>query len=130
MKRAAAVLLIGSAALMLQGAVNAFVPVHLTPDLRFLLVVAVGLHWRSAAAGAVVAALLGFVADLLSGSLLGEQALLSKRLAELSRRAPVDVEGVVDIAALTFDGPDLDRVDAICDRLGFERLRERVRRAL
>jgi len=75
-KRAAAVLLIGSAALIVQGAVNVFIPPHLTPNVGFLIIIAVGLFWRSAAAGIVIAAWLGFTADLLSGSLLGEQALL------------------------------------------------------
>jgi rod shape-determining protein MreD len=56
--------------------VNAFIPAHLTPDLGFLIVIAIGLHWRSTAGGLVISAALGFVADLLSGSLLGEYALL------------------------------------------------------
>lgn len=61
---------------MVQGAVNAFLPPHVTPNFGYLIVIAVGLHWRNAAAGFTIAALLGFTADLLSGSLLGEQALL------------------------------------------------------
>jgi rod shape-determining protein MreD len=61
---------------MLQGALNTFVPARFTPDLGFLIVIALGLYWRSAAGGFAIAAALGFVADLLSGSLLGEQALL------------------------------------------------------
>jgi rod shape-determining protein MreD len=75
-KHALAVLLVGIAAPMLQGAVNTFVPARFTPDLGLLIVIALGLYWRSAAGGFVIAAVLGFVADLLSGSLLGEQALL------------------------------------------------------
>lgn len=76
MRPAAAVLLVGAVLLMVQGAINAFVPPHWTPHIGLLVVVGVGLHWRNAAAGVLLAALLGFVADLLSGSLLGEQALL------------------------------------------------------
>jgi rod shape-determining protein MreD len=69
-------LFIGIAAPVVQGAVNTFVPARFTPDLGFLIVIALGLHWRSAAGGLALAAALGFVADLLSGSLLGEHALL------------------------------------------------------
>jgi rod shape-determining protein MreD len=75
-KQSVALLLIGIAALMVQGALNTFVPARFTPDLGFLIVIALGLHWRSAGGGFVIAAALGFAADLLSGSLLGEQALL------------------------------------------------------
>ena len=76
MKRTLALLLIGIAAPMVQGAANTFVPARFTPDLGFLIVIALGLHWRSVAGGLAISAALGFVADLLSGSLLGEHALL------------------------------------------------------
>ena len=76
MKRTLALLLIGIAAPMVQGAMNTFVPARFTPDLGFLIVIGLGLHWRSAAGGLAMSAALGFVADLLSGSLLGEHALL------------------------------------------------------
>jgi rod shape-determining protein MreD len=75
-KRTLAVLVVGIAAPMLQGALNTFVPARFTPDLGFLIVIALGLYWRSTAGGLAIAVALGFVADLLSGSLLGEQALL------------------------------------------------------
>jgi rod shape-determining protein MreD len=61
---------------MVQGAANTLVPARFTPDVGFLIVIALGLHWRSTAGGLVLSAVLGFVADLLSGSLLGENALL------------------------------------------------------
>ncbi len=76
MKRTLALLLIGIAAPMVQGAANTFVPARFTPDLGFLIVIGLGLHWRSAAGGVAISAALGFVADLLSGSLLGEHTLL------------------------------------------------------
>ena len=76
MKRTLLILLIGIAAPVLQGALNTFVPARFAPDLGFLVVIALGLHWRSTAAGLVLAATLGLAADLLSGSLLGQQALL------------------------------------------------------
>jgi rod shape-determining protein MreD len=75
-KRTLALLLIGIAAPVLQGAANTFIPARFTPDLGFLIAIALGLHWRSAAGGLALSAALGFVADLLSGSLVGEHALL------------------------------------------------------
>ena len=87
MKRTLVLLLIGIAAPMVQGAVNTFVPARFTPDLGFLIVIALGLHWRSAAGGLVVSVVLGFVADLLSGSLLGEHALLRLMAFGVARSA-------------------------------------------
>jgi len=75
-KRTSLILLIGIAAPVFQGVLNTFVPARFAPDLGFLVVIALGLHWRSTAGGLVLAATLGFAADLLSGSLLGQQALL------------------------------------------------------
>jgi rod shape-determining protein MreD len=75
-KRVLALLVVGTLAAMLQGAVAGFMPARFCPDLGFLIAVAIGLCWRSTAGGLVVAASLGFVADLLSGSLLGQHALL------------------------------------------------------
>jgi rod shape-determining protein MreD len=75
-KRTLALLLIGVAAPVLQGAANTFIPARFTPDLGFLIVIALGLHWRSAAGGLAISAALGFIADLLSGSLVGEHALM------------------------------------------------------
>ena len=69
-------ILLGALATMAQGAVAAFLPPGWCPDLGLLLVVATALTWRSGAGGIAVAAGLGYVADLLSGTLLGQQALL------------------------------------------------------
>ena len=41
-----------------------------------LLVIALGLSWRNTVGGAALAAAIGFTADLLSGSLFGQHALL------------------------------------------------------
>ncbi len=76
MKRVFALLAIGALAPMIQGAVGTFVPLHYCPDLGLLLVVGRGLCWRSTASGVVLSAALGFIADLLSGSLLGQHMLL------------------------------------------------------
>lgn len=76
MKRTLLILLVGIAAPVLQGALNTFIAARFAPDLGFLVAIALGLHWRNTAGGLVLAATLGFAADLLSGSLLGQQALL------------------------------------------------------
>jgi rod shape-determining protein MreD len=59
-----------------QGVVTQVVPAHLVPDFGLLFVVAIALCMRGAASGVVLAALLGYATDLLSGSLLGQHALL------------------------------------------------------
>jgi rod shape-determining protein MreD len=75
-KRVLGLLGLGAVALTLQGAVATFIPARFCPDLGFLLVVALGLAWRSAVGGVCVTAAIGFVTDMLSGSLLGQHALL------------------------------------------------------
>lgn len=76
MKRAVALFAVGAMAAMLQGAAATFLPARFLPDLGLLIVLALALAWRSTAGGLVVAAALGYVADLLSGSLFGQHALL------------------------------------------------------
>lgn len=76
MKRVLGLLALAVVALAFQGAVASFLPARFCPDLGFLLVVALGLCWRSAVGGVCVAAAIGFTTDLLSGSLLGQHALL------------------------------------------------------
>jgi cell shape-determining protein MreD len=61
---------------MIQGALTAFVPTGWFPDAGLLLVMALGLAWPGAIAGALLATWVGFVSDLLSGSLVGQHALL------------------------------------------------------
>jgi rod shape-determining protein MreD len=75
-KRVLGLLGLAAAALTLQGAVATFLPARFFPDLAFLLVVALGLTWRSAVGGVCVTAAIGYTTDLLSGSLLGQHALL------------------------------------------------------
>jgi rod shape-determining protein MreD len=76
MKRGLALLLAGVVALMLQGAAALVVPARFLPDLGLLLVIGLALCLRSTAAGVLLAALLGYASDLLSGTLLGQHALL------------------------------------------------------
>ena len=76
MKRVLALLAIGALAPMIQGAIGTFIPLRYCPDLGLLLVVGLGLCWRSTAGGLVLSATLGLIADLLSGSLFGQHMLL------------------------------------------------------
>lgn len=76
MKRTLLILFVGIAAPVLLGGLNNHLPARFMPDLSLLIVIALGLHWRSTASGLLLAATLGFAADMLSGSLLGQQALL------------------------------------------------------
>jgi rod shape-determining protein MreD len=75
-KRILGVLAVGLVVLALQGALATFLPPALCPDLGLLYVIAIALCWEGAASGLVVAALLGYVADLVSGSMFGQHALL------------------------------------------------------
>jgi rod shape-determining protein MreD len=76
LKRVLALLAIGALAPMIQGAIGTFVPLQYCPDLGLLLVVGLGLCWRSTAGGIALSAALGLIADLLSGSLFGQHMLL------------------------------------------------------
>ncbi len=76
MRCALALILLGALGTMAQGAVAAFLAPGWCPDVGLLVVVATALSWRSGPGGVVVAGTLGYVADLLSGTLLGQQALL------------------------------------------------------
>jgi rod shape-determining protein MreD len=84
-KRVLGLLGLGAAALTLQGAVASFLPARFCPDLGFLLVIALGLCWRSVVGGVCVAGAIGFTSDLLSGSLLGQHALLRLGAYAMSR---------------------------------------------
>jgi rod shape-determining protein MreD len=76
MKHGLALLALGLFALVVQGAAGLVVPAHWVPDFGLLLAVAIALSVRSPAVGVLLAAGLGFAADLLSGTLLGQHALL------------------------------------------------------
>jgi len=62
--------------LLLQGALATIIPPPWCPDLLLLALISIGLRWRGLARGLVLAYLLGFAADILSGSLVGSHALL------------------------------------------------------
>ncbi len=63
-------------ALVIQGALAMIVPPPYCPDLALIVVIAIGLCWHGLALGLCLAAALGFAADLVSGSLMGQHALL------------------------------------------------------
>ncbi len=69
-------LLLGVLAPVLQGALQLYLPVSLCPQLGVLVVLGLGLVWPNALGGMLVAALVGFMSDLLSGSLGGQLVLL------------------------------------------------------
>ena len=97
-------LLVGIAIPMAQGGLNTFVSPRFTPDLGFLVVIALGLHWRSAPGGLAIAAAIGFCADLLSGSLLDELALLRMLAFTAARIASrhLNLRGPLPQAAFVF----------------------------
>ncbi len=67
---------LGVLALVIQSALATVVPPPYCPDLGLLVVVSIGLRWRGLTAGLCLAAFLGFAADIMSGTLMGQHALL------------------------------------------------------
>jgi rod shape-determining protein MreD len=76
MRTLTALFAVGVFALLVQGTLATLLEAPWCPDLGLLVVIAIGLRWRQPATGLVLAAGLGFAADLLSGSLFGQHALL------------------------------------------------------
>ncbi|MBW2313606.1 MAG: rod shape-determining protein MreD [Deltaproteobacteria bacterium] len=75
MKPAIALALAGITALILRGALAGAIPQGFHPDLVLVVVVALGLL-QPGATGLLIAAGLGCMADVLTGALLGQHALL------------------------------------------------------
>jgi len=75
-KRASTLLALALAALIFQGALATQLPPPWCPDLALLVLIGIGLRWSGVAGGLVLAALIGYATDLLSGSLFGQHALL------------------------------------------------------
>lgn len=69
-------LLIGVLLMISQGALARWLPPPFCPDFGLLLVICLGLRWPTLSSGLLLVGFLGFSADLLSGSLMGQQALL------------------------------------------------------
>jgi len=100
MKSAVAVLILGLAALMVQGAIARAITPPWCPDLAWLVVIGIGLRWPSLLSGIVLAVMLGYSMDLVSGSLMGQHALLrlvSYLAAALAARQ-LDLSGGLPVA--------------------------------
>ena len=76
MKAALALAVLGAFGLMLQSSAALWIPARLLPDLGLWVVVGLAVCVRSPVLGVCLAALIGYVTDLLSGTLLGQHALL------------------------------------------------------
>ncbi len=76
MKRVASLLGLGVSAVVLQGAIATWFAPPWCPDLALVALIGIGLRWRGLARGLLLAVVLGYARDLLSGSLLGQHALL------------------------------------------------------
>jgi len=87
---------------MVQGGVAPFLPTAARPDVSLLVVLALAFCWRSTAGGLVLAALAGFVADLFSGGLLGEQALLGVLVFSAARVLSLHVNLLGVLAQMLF----------------------------
>ena len=103
-----AVLFLGLALTIVQGAIPFVIPPPWCPDLGMLVVIAVGLYWRHWYSGLLLAVTLGFFADVLSGSLLGTHALVSLAIfvvawlssRQLNLRSPVALSIFAVLASL------------------------------
>ena len=104
MKSTLSVLAVGLLALMLQGGLARAVPPPWCPDLAWLVVVGLGLRWPGFLSGFVLTAGLGFAMDAVSGSLLGQHALLRllTYLAAAIAARQLDLSGGLPTAFLTF----------------------------
>ena len=85
MRAAIALALLGALGLMLQSAAALWLQARALPDLGLWVVVGLAVCVRSPVIGVSLAALLGYVTDLLSGTLLGQNALLCLAAYGVSR---------------------------------------------
>jgi rod shape-determining protein MreD len=97
-------LLVGFLALILQGAIARTIPPPWCPDLGWLVVVALGLRWPRFLPGLFAAVILGYSMDLVSGSLMGQHALmrLLTYLAAALAARQLDLSGGLPVAILVF----------------------------
>lgn len=104
MKSSMAVLALGLLAIAVQGALARAIAPPWCPDLAWLVVVGLGLRWPGFLSGFVLAAVLGFAMDVVSGSLLGQHALLrmlTYAVAALASRQ-LDLAGGIPVALTGF----------------------------
>ena len=100
MRQGLGMLTLGALAPVVQGALQVYLPVSMCPQLGVLVVLGLGLAWPNALGGMLVAALVGFVSDLLSGSLGGQLVLLhlGAYLATRYASAHLDLSGPLSTA--------------------------------
>ena len=67
---------LGLLAVVAQGAVAAILRPPWCPDFALLVVLAIGFRWQGFASGLLLVSALGYAADIVSGGLRGEHALL------------------------------------------------------
>jgi rod shape-determining protein MreD len=104
MKSIFAVLMLGFAALVVQGALARTIPPPWCPDLALMVVIGVGLRWPGFMPGLFVVVPLGYAMDLLSGSLMGQHAfmrLVSYLTAAVASRQ-LDLSGGLSVAIFVF----------------------------
>lgn len=103
MRQAAVLLAAGVIALIVQSALAVVLPHPFCPDLALLVVIAIGLFWEPLPSGFALAAGIGYATDVLSGSLLGQHALLrllSFSAARLGGRQ-LNLRGVLPLMVFT-----------------------------
>ena len=104
MKSFPVLLVVGLLALILQGAIARTIPPPWCPDLGWLVVVALGLRWPRFLPGVIAAVILGYSMDLVSGSLMGQHALmrLLTYLAAALAARQLDLSGGLSVSILVF----------------------------
>jgi rod shape-determining protein MreD len=100
MKAALVVALLGLGALIVQSALARTVAPPWCPDLAWLVVIGIGLRWPSFVPGVILAVTLGYAMDLVSGSLMGQHALLRllTYLAAALAARQLDLSGGLPVA--------------------------------
>jgi len=99
-----AILALGLLALIGQGALARLLPPPWCPDIAWLVVVALGLRWPHFLSGLLLAVLLGYAMDLVSGSLMGQHALmrLLSYLAAAVASRQLDLSGALPVSIFVF----------------------------
>ena len=92
----------GAALLAVQSGLATVLPPPWCPDLGLLAVIAIGLIREGVVTGFVLAVLLGYAADLGSGSLLGQHALLRLMLFSAARLASTQLNLAGSLALMAF----------------------------
>ena len=100
MKAVLALGLLGLGALIVQSALARTLTPPWCPDLAWLVVVGIGLRWPNFLSGVVLAVTLGYSMDLVSGSLMGQHALLRlvTYLAAALAARQLDLSGGLPVA--------------------------------